>query len=67
MHPFMEAILNKLTETGIVIDIFNDEITAKYDGVLKGISVLKTMPHNSWILTDTQPQLMHCLLHINRN
>ncbi len=56
---FMEAILNKLTETGIVIDIFNDEITAKYDGVLKGISV-KTMPYPGFP-TDTQPQLMAAL------
>ena len=55
----MEAILNKLTETGIIIDIFNDEITAKYDGVLKGISV-KTLPYPGFP-TDTQPQLMAAL------
>ena len=56
---FMESILDKLTESGITVDVFNDEITAKYDGILKGISV-KTLPYPGFP-TDTQPQLMAAL------
>lgn len=56
---YMEAILSKLKESGVSIDIFNNEITAKWVAPLKGISV-KTMPHPGFP-TDTQPQLMAAL------
>lgn len=56
---FMEAILNKLEEAGAAIDIFGDEITAKADAPLKGITV-KTMPYPGFP-TDVQPQMMAAL------
>ena len=56
---FMEAILNKLEEAGAAIDVFGDEITAKADGPLKGITV-KTMPYPGFP-TDVQPQMMAAL------
>ncbi|MBQ9880991.1 MAG: UDP-N-acetylglucosamine 1-carboxyvinyltransferase [Synergistes sp.] len=56
---FMEAILNKLEEAGAAIDIFGDEITAKSDGPLKGITV-KTLPYPGFP-TDVQPQMMAAL------
>lgn len=55
----LTALLGKLEEAGAVIDVFGDEITAKWDGGLKGVSV-KTMPHPGFP-TDTQPQFMAAL------
>ncbi len=59
----MEAILNKLVEAGVDIDIFHDEITAKYTAPLKGVTI-KTMPYPGFP-TDTQPQLMAVLTLAN--
>lgn len=56
---YMESILNKLVEAGVDIDIFNDEITAKYTAPLKGITI-KTLPYPGFP-TDTQPQFMALL------
>jgi len=55
----LSALLMKLEEAGALIDIFNNEITAKWNGNLKGVS-LKTAPHPGFP-TDTQPQFMAAL------
>lgn len=55
----LTALLDKLEEAGAVIDVFGDEITAKWNGGLKGVSV-KTMPYPGFP-TDTQPQVMAAL------
>ena len=56
---YMEAILNKLQEAGVEIDVFGSEITAKWVAPLKGVTI-KTMPYPGFP-TDTQPQLMAVL------
>lgn len=53
---YMEAILAKLEECGVEIDIFGREITAKYGAPIKGVTI-KTMPYPGFP-TDTQPQFM---------
>lgn len=55
----LTALLEKLEEAGAVIDVFGDEITAKWNGELNGISV-KTLPYPGFP-TDTQPQFMAAL------
>lgn len=60
---YMEAILTKLEEAGVSIEINGDAITAKWVAPLKGISV-KTMPHPGFP-TDTQPQIMAALTLAN--
>lgn len=60
---YMEAILNKLEEAGVNIDVFNNEITAKYTAALKGITI-KTLPYPGFP-TDTQPQFMALLTLAN--
>jgi len=55
----LTALLAKLEEAGALIDVFGDEITAKWNGELKGVTV-KTMPHPGFH-TDTQPQFMAAL------
>lgn len=55
----LAALLDKLEEAGAIIDVFGDEITAKWNGGLKGVSV-KTLPHPGFP-TDTQPQFMAAL------
>lgn len=55
----LTALLEKLEEAGALIDIFGDEITAKWNGELNGISI-KTLPHPGFP-TDTQPQFMAAL------
>jgi UDP-N-acetylglucosamine 1-carboxyvinyltransferase len=59
----MEAILTKLEEAGVAIEVNGDAITAKWVAPLKGISV-KTMPHPGFP-TDTQPQIMAALTLAN--
>lgn len=56
---YLEAVLAKLSEAGVDIDIFENEITAKWREGLKGVSI-KTMPHPGFP-TDAQPQLMALL------
>lgn len=60
---YMEAILAKLEEAGVLIESAEDEVSAKWTGPLKGISV-KTMPHPGFP-TDTQPQIMAALTLAN--
>ena len=60
---YMEAILNKLQEAGVEIDVFGSEITAKWVAPLKGVTI-KTMPYPGFP-TDTQPQLMAVLTLAN--
>ena len=60
---YMEAILNKLREAGVEIDVFGSEITAKWVAPLKGVTI-KTMPYPGFP-TDTQPQLMAVLTLAN--
>ncbi len=55
----LDSTLLKLQEAGASIDIFMDEITAKWIAPLNGISV-KTSPYPGFP-TDTQPQLMAAL------
>ncbi|MDO5115414.1 MAG: UDP-N-acetylglucosamine 1-carboxyvinyltransferase [Synergistaceae bacterium] len=55
----MDAVLGKLQEAGVEIDIFNDEICAKCAGPLKGVTV-RTLPYPGFP-TDTQPQMMAVL------
>lgn len=55
----LNALLAKLEEAGASIDIFNNEVTAKWAGDLNGVS-LKTSPHPGFP-TDTQPQFMAAL------
>lgn len=50
------VVLEKMTEVGANIDIFKDEITAKYVVPLKNTSI-KTMPFPGFP-TDAQPQFM---------
>ncbi len=50
------AVLDKMTEAGVSIDIFKDEITAKYVAPLKHTTI-KTMPFPGFP-TDAQPQFM---------
>lgn len=56
---YMTALLDKLEEAGAHIDILGNEITAKWNGELGGVSV-KTLPHPGFP-TDTQPQFMAAL------
>lgn len=56
---YLDAVLKKLSEAGIEIDVFNDEIDAKWTGSLNGITV-KTLPFPGFP-TDTQPQIMALL------
>ncbi|MCC8178028.1 MAG: UDP-N-acetylglucosamine 1-carboxyvinyltransferase, partial [Cloacibacillus sp.] len=49
----MEAILNKLQEAGVEIDVFGSKITAKWVAPLKGVTI-KTMPYPGFP-TDMQP------------
>jgi UDP-N-acetylglucosamine 1-carboxyvinyltransferase len=55
----LDSTLIKLREAGASIDIFMDEITAKWVAPLNGVSV-KTSPYPGFP-TDTQPQLMAAL------
>lgn len=50
------AVLDKMTDAGVNIDIFKDEITAKYVAPFKNTSI-KTMPFPGFP-TDAQPQFM---------
>ena len=51
-----DAVLDKMTQAGAEIDIFKDEITAKYVSPLKATSI-KTLPFPGFP-TDAQPQFM---------
>ena len=55
----VDSILLKLEEAGASLEVFLNEITAKYVAPLRAISV-KTMPYPGFP-TDTQPQLMAAL------
>lgn len=55
----LSALLGKLEESGASIDVFKDEITAKWVGALRGVSI-KTQPHPGFP-TDAQPQFMAVL------
>lgn len=55
----LTALLQKLEEAGAVIEVIQDEITAKWSGTLNGVSI-KTMPHPGFP-TDAQPQFMAAL------
>lgn len=56
---FVESILDKFEEAGISVDIFDKEITVKYEDSFKGITV-KTLPYPGFP-TDMQPQMMAAL------
>lgn len=55
----LKELLSKLEEAGALVDVFGDEITARWNGSLNGVTV-KTMPHPGFH-TDTQPQFMAVL------
>lgn len=55
----LKALLEKLEEAGAGINIRYDEITAKWNGGLNGVSIT-TMPYPGFP-TDTQPQFMAAL------
>jgi len=55
----LDSTIIKLREAGASVDIFMDEITARWIAPLNGISV-KTSPYPGFP-TDTQPQLMAAL------
>lgn len=55
----LNALLAKLEEAGVSIDVFNNEVTAKWLRPLNGVSI-KTAPHPGFP-TDTQPQFMAAL------
>ena len=50
------AVLDKMADAGVCLDIFKNEITAKYVAPLKNTSI-KTMPFPGFP-TDAQPQFM---------
>lgn len=56
---YMESILTKLEETGVEVDVFGNEISAKYSSPIKGVTI-KTLPYPGFP-TDTQPQFMAML------
>lgn len=60
MSPdLISSILDKFEESGLLVDIFNNEVTVKYSDAFKGVTV-KTLPYPGFP-TDMQPQMMAAL------
>lgn len=55
----ISSILDKFEEAGLVVDIFNNEVTVKYSDTFKGVTI-KTLPYPGFP-TDMQPQMMAAL------